>query len=91
MQIGFATKSASFLNHQGCGIGDDKYSVGYDGCRNLIWYNACYETVKQSTNKCWRAGDVIGVLLDIENNKIFFYNNGRLVHPVHTDFFRKVT
>ncbi len=34
---------------------------------------------------------MIGFLLDIENSKICFYNNGKLVHPIHTDLFRKVS
>jgi hypothetical protein len=55
MQIGFASKSSFFLNHQGCGIGDDQFSVGYDGCRNLVWYNASHSTVKQPT---WKEGNL---------------------------------
>lgn len=53
MQIGFASKSSFFLNQQGCGIGDDQYSVGYDGCRNLVWYNASHSSVRHST---WKEG-----------------------------------
>lgn len=94
---------------QGCGIGDDQYSVGYDGCRNLIWYNAFSIPTKQQTWKevkfyytslirlfwtlnylAYFLGDVIGFLLDIENQKVCFYNNGNLIAPVHSDFFRKV-
>ncbi|KFM72317.1 RING finger and SPRY domain-containing protein 1, partial [Stegodyphus mimosarum] len=33
MQIGWATKNSKFLNHEGYGIGDDEYSLAYDGCR----------------------------------------------------------
>jgi hypothetical protein len=88
MQIGFANKSASFLNHQGCGIGDDHFSVGYDGCRNLIWYNASHHSIKRQTP--WKEGDVIGFLLDICKKTISFYLNGKLV-VTHGDFFRKVT
>ncbi|KAK9739419.1 SPRY domain [Popillia japonica] len=40
MQIGWATKNSNYLNHEGYGIGDDKFSLAYDGCRRLIWYNA---------------------------------------------------
>lgn len=31
MQIGWATKNSKFLNHDGFGIGDDEYSIAYDG------------------------------------------------------------
>jgi hypothetical protein len=115
MQIGFAAKSSSFLNHvkskkaiiyinlkiiysfmpnrfkflkQGCGIGDDQYSVAFDGCRQLVWYNGLHQTVKHPP---WKEGDVIGFLLDIPNQKITFYINGKLINPVHTDIFRKVS
>lgn len=36
MQIGWATKDSKFLNQEGYGIGDDEYSVAYDGCRS-VW------------------------------------------------------
>lgn len=53
MQIGFASKSSFFLNQQGYGIGDDQYSVGYDGYRNLVWYNGSHSSVKHSS---WKEG-----------------------------------
>ena len=31
MQIGWATKNSKFLNHDGFGIGDDEFSIAYDG------------------------------------------------------------
>jgi hypothetical protein len=74
---------------QGFGIGDDCYSVGYDGCRNLIWYNADYKEIKHQS--AWQAGDVIGFLLDMTNEKISFYHNGVLVTPFHTEIFQKVS
>lgn len=56
MQIGWATKQSKFLNHEGSvkiillqslinycfsyGIGDDEFSQAYDGCRQLMWFNA---------------------------------------------------
>jgi hypothetical protein len=63
--------------------------VGYDGCRNLIWYNAGYQEIKYQS--AWQAGDVIGFLLDMEHKKISFYHNGNLVTPFHTDIFQKVS
>lgn len=35
MQIGFATKNSKFLSDEGSGIGDDIYSIAYDGCRQV--------------------------------------------------------
>uniref|UniRef100_A0A1B6LFK8 RING finger and SPRY domain-containing protein 1 n=1 Tax=Graphocephala atropunctata TaxID=36148 RepID=A0A1B6LFK8_9HEMI len=76
MQIGWATKNSKFLNHEGYGIGDDECSIAYDGCRQLVWYNA------RSHAQCegqWRAGDVLGCLLDLTAPLVQFYINGRPV------------
>uniref|UniRef100_T1D964 RING finger and SPRY domain-containing protein 1-like protein n=2 Tax=Colubroidea TaxID=34989 RepID=T1D964_CROHD len=73
MQIGWATKDSKFLNHEGYGIGDDEYSCAYDGCRQLIWYNA---RSKPHSHPCWKEGDTIGFLLDLQEKKMVFYLNG---------------
>ncbi|XP_072836705.1 RING finger and SPRY domain-containing protein 1 [Pogona vitticeps] len=73
MQIGWATKDSKFLNHEGYGIGDDEYSCAYDGCRQLIWYNA---RSKPHSHPCWKEGDTIGFLLDLQDKKMIFYLNG---------------
>lgn len=57
MQIGWATKKSKFLNHEGYGIGDDQYSIAYDGCRNLLWFGA---KAIPHTNPCWKPGDILG-------------------------------
>ena len=34
-----------FLNKQeGYGIGDDEYSIAFDGCRQLMWHHAMSES-----------------------------------------------
>lgn len=38
---------------EGYGIGDDEYSCAYDGCRQLIWYNA---RSKPHLHPCWKEG-----------------------------------
>ncbi|RWS16721.1 RING finger and SPRY domain-containing protein 1-like protein [Dinothrombium tinctorium] len=78
MQIGFATKESKFMNHEGYGIGDDEYSLAYDGCRQMIWYNACSYPHKHPP---WKSGDVLGCLLDLDNHKITFYLNGSPLPP----------
>lgn len=78
MQIGWATKDSKFLNHDGCGIGDDEFSMAYDGCRQLIWYQAQSET---HTHPCWKPGDVLGLLLDVQNQTLLFYLNGNPLPP----------
>ena len=73
MQIGWATKESKFMNHEGYGIGDDEYSISYDGCRQLIWYNASSTPHKHAS---WKPGDTLGCLLDLDNLKVTFYLNG---------------
>uniref|UniRef100_A0A8D3D102 Ring finger and SPRY domain containing 1 n=1 Tax=Scophthalmus maximus TaxID=52904 RepID=A0A8D3D102_SCOMX len=78
MQIGWATKDSKFLNHEGYGIGDDEYSCAYDGCRQLIWYNA---RSKPHSHSCWKEGDAIGFLLDLSKKQMIFYLNGHQLPP----------
>ncbi|KTF89891.1 hypothetical protein cypCar_00021128, partial [Cyprinus carpio] len=78
MQIGWATKDSKFLNHEGYGIGDDEYSCAYDGCRQLIWYNA---RSKPHSHPCWKEGDAIGFLLDLSKKQMIFYLNGIQLPP----------
>ncbi|XP_035230318.1 RING finger and SPRY domain-containing protein 1-like, partial [Stegodyphus dumicola] len=78
MQIGWATKNSKFLNHEGYGIGDDEYSLAYDGCRQLIWYNAASSS---HNHLCWKPGDVLGSLLDLNNLCVIFYLNGNPLPP----------
>ena len=79
MQIGWATKDSTFLNHEGYGIGDDEYSLAYDGCRRLIWYNG--KTEKHHDRPCWKAGDILGCLLDMNKLEIIFSINGVPLKP----------
>ncbi|KAM9269110.1 RING finger and SPRY domain-containing protein 1 isoform 2-T5 [Cariama cristata] len=58
---------------EGYGIGDDEYSCAYDGCRQLIWYNA---RSKPHSHPCWKEGDTIGFLLDLQEKQMIFYLNG---------------
>jgi len=78
MQIGWATKRSKFFNYDGFGIGDDEFSCAYDGCRQLVWHLA---SSKRHFQKPWQPGDVLGTLLDIENQQIIFYMNGVPLPP----------
>ncbi|KYB28945.1 RING finger and SPRY domain-containing protein 1 [Tribolium castaneum] len=78
MQIGWATKNSNFLNHEGYGIGDDKYSLAYDGCRKLIWYNAKSEP---QNLPAWQSGDILGCFLDLNTPQVIFSINGMRLPP----------
>ena len=88
MQIGWATKRSKFLNHEGYGIGDDEYSQAYDGCRQLMWYNAACEAQEQLPR--WREGDVVGCFIDIDRQAIVFSLNGAQLPPF-SQVFRSAT
>ncbi len=46
-----------FLSFQeGYGIGDDEYSLAFDGCRQLMWHNALSESQNTSV-ECWQPGN----------------------------------
>lgn len=83
MQIGWATKRSRFLNHEGYGIGDDESSVAYDGCRQLLWHNA---NSRKHEHPPWEPGDIIGCLLDLRHQNVFFYLNGRALMNPHKEF-----
>lgn len=91
MQIGWATKRSRFLSQEGYGIGDDTYSISFDGCRRLIWYNA-----KSMAHQlpAWQSGSVLGCLLDLDRQEIVFSLNGEraerltvIFESVKTGFF----
>lgn len=88
MQIGWATKTSNFLNHEGYGIGDDKFSLAYDGCRRLIWYNARSEP---QVLPRWQPGDTLGCFLDVDNQHIVFSVNGNTLAPCTHVFSRAKT
>lgn len=73
MQIGWATKNSNFLSHEGYGIGDDPYSISFDGCRRLIWYNA--KSISHSL-PAWEGGSVLGCLIDLDAREVIFSLNG---------------
>jgi len=84
MQIGWATKQSKFLNHEGYGIGDDEFSQAYDGCRQLMWFNASCEC--QSELPRWKEGDIVGCFIDIDNQTIVFSLNGAQLKPFNQVF-----
>lgn len=53
--------------------------MSYDGCRRLIWYNADCE--RYPDRPCWKAGDILGCLLDLNKLEIIFSINGVRLRP----------
>lgn len=75
MQIGWATKDSNFLSDDGYGIGDDKHSIAFDGCRLLIWHNAKSTTIDGLPP--WQSGTILGCLLDVEKRECIFSLDGQ--------------
>jgi RING finger and SPRY domain-containing protein 1 len=75
MQIGWATKNSNFLSHEGYGIGDDKYSIAFDGCRKLIWHNAKIINLDSNLH-VWKGGSILGCLLDLDAKEVVFSLDG---------------
>ncbi|CAG4929895.1 unnamed protein product [Parnassius apollo] len=84
MQIGWATKNSHFLNHEGYGIGDDLFSLSYDGCRRLVWYKA--KPTPITDIPAWQPGDVLGCLIDIPKREVVFSLNGLELRPCNEIF-----
>lgn len=62
---------------EGYGIGDDEFSISYDGCRQQLWYAALNEAVE--AHPPWQPGDVVGCLISVPDEYVSFYLNGYMV------------
>lgn len=73
MQIGFASRDFALPSDKaGSGVGDKGtagISWAYDGSRGRKWYNG-YTTYNAEVK--WKAGDVVGCLLDLNEQTISF-------------------
>ncbi|KAM7363066.1 kip1 ubiquitination-promoting complex subunit 1 isoform 2-T2 [Cochliomyia hominivorax] len=74
MQVGWCSSKCVF--NENSGVGDSKLSYGYDGSKQQSWHIA--------TNKYgdkWQIGDIIGITIDVDNELIEFYRNGKSMGP----------
>src|SRR5699024_117304 len=53
----------------------DKQSICFDGYLQRIWHDGASIVLNE---KRWKAGDIVGALLDLTNHQVTFYLNG---HP----------
>ena len=100
MQIGWATNQSKFLERRGYGVGDDEFSQSYDGCRQVVWYNRLqprgpepngWQYHGEGPINSWKPRDVVGSLIDIENQEIVFSLNGvSIVNESYKEVFEKV-
>ncbi|KAF9102552.1 RING finger and SPRY domain-containing protein 1 [Mortierella sp. AM989] len=88
MQLGWATVHCHFSPEDGTGVGDDIFGFAYDGCRNMIWADG--ESESYGGTESWKAGDVLGVYLDIDNAVMECFINGKgfgAISPFEKDYF----
>lgn len=71
IQIGWIDNYFQGSSDQGEGVGDHTHSWSYDGNRQRRWNSG-----SSSYGDKWKAGDVIGCLLDLEASEMSFYRNG---------------
>ena len=87
MRIGWATKECEF--EEGKGVGNDEYSIGYDGYQKKICHIYGDYTLLKKNVRRWKAGDVVGCLIDVGEKKFAFYLNGEQIEYQADVFFSK--
>lgn len=61
------------ISSDGYGIGDDAFSVSFDGCRKLIWHNAKSTPMNLPM---WKAGATCGCYIDLDAKEVIFSLDG---------------
>ncbi|PVU85353.1 hypothetical protein BB560_007052 [Smittium megazygosporum] len=74
MQIGWCTDQCKFYPICGKGIGDNFESLSYDGYRRRRWFG---HSSNNNYGEKWNAGDIITSVLDLDNNTVEFFHNGK--------------
>lgn len=83
MQIGWAQKQSNFMTNDGYGIGDDAYSIAFDGCRRLTWHKA----KSTPTNlPMWQGGSICGCYIDLDASEVIFSLDGIETQSVNNIF-----
>ncbi|XP_011189510.2 E3 ubiquitin-protein ligase RNF123 [Zeugodacus cucurbitae] len=81
MQIGWCSNKCTF--NENSGVGDTKWSYGYDGSKQQIWH---ISTSKYGDK--WQIGDIIGIVIDVEQEKIEYFRNGHTMGVAFTKLER---
>lgn len=84
IQIGWIDGYFQGSSDQGEGVGDHTHSWSYDGNRQRRWNSG-----SSSYGEKWKAGDVIGCLLDFTTCEMTFFRNGINLGAAYAEF--KVT
>jgi len=82
-QLGWAAHGCTFTNEDG--VGDSPDSYAFDGKRVKKWNVQC-----AAYGEAWAAGDVIGVLIDLERGEVRYTKQGQDLGVAYTQVRRKV-
>ncbi|KAJ1677498.1 hypothetical protein EV182_006050, partial [Spiromyces aspiralis] len=74
MQIGWSTERCWVEPECGQGIGDDFESLACDGSRQRKWYGM---GENNTYGQEWHAHDIICAVLDLDNDRVEFFRNGK--------------
>lgn len=80
IQIGWIDGYFQGSSDQGEGVGDHTHSWSYDGNRQRRWNSG-----SSSYGEKWKAGDVIGCLLDLNACEMTFFRNGINLGTAYSD------
>lgn len=81
IQIGWIDGYFQGSSDQGEGVGDHAHSWSYDGNRQRRWNSG-----SSSYGEKWKAGDVIGCLLDLTTCEMTFFRNGINLGVAYSEF-----
>ena len=71
-QFGFAIKGKFNPSDTGSGVGDDRYSWGFDGMRKTVWHAGARNNVQFSSEHIWEIGGSIQLFLDLDRKQFRF-------------------
>lgn len=77
IQIGWGTKKCLLSSQDGSGIGDDAHGFAFDTHRCAVWAAGDLHLPSANTLPKCKAGDVLGCLLDLNQDYCTFFINGQ--------------
>lgn len=81
IQVGWIDGYFQGSSDQGEGVGDHAHSWSYDGNRQRRWNSG-----SSSYGEKWKAGDIIGCLLDLNTQEMTFFRNGVNLGVAYSEF-----
>lgn len=77
IQIGWGTKKCLLSSQDGSGIGDDAHGFAFDTHRCAVWAAGDLHLPSATALPKCKAGDVLGCLLDLNQDYCTFFINGQ--------------